>query len=395
MLRTKFIKYKDVKIRLIFQLFEMFYYVEYALKKLFLKIDNRVISDNPTILVIRRDMLWDFIISFFALSKLKLAFPKSKIYFVGTKWVRSLFSIIRKDFFEWHFFIDPNFWAPKIIRSRAQYLQKKSEEWDDIHSIMQLKGKIDIWIDLRWDLFSLKLLNDINSKSIVSYPIWWGLFYITDKVKYSHDKNEKAHDIELVDYVIDKFSKSASDNIKVNLDSIIEDWIIEKNVKEKYICIQPGGGRWDYRRWPQKRYIELISDILIDDDDILIKLLCADNFEELICKNIFTKLVLTDRVEIIKTQSWKSTIDLINNSVLFIGHDTSTAHLCDLLDHSWIILFWPWDRRLFQPSSKKIQTIFHGYECQPCEQRKCKYPDNSCMSAIKAKEVKDAILWLY
>ncbi|HBY74383.1 TPA: hypothetical protein DEG21_00380 [Patescibacteria group bacterium] len=54
----------------------------------------------------------------------------------------------------------------------------------------------------------------------------------------------------------------------------------------------------------------------------------------MICKRILSKISDKNQVIITKSEKWQSTIDIINNSILFIGHDTSTAHLCDMLDHS-------------------------------------------------------------
>ncbi|EKE27747.1 MAG: hypothetical protein ACD_3C00158G0006 [uncultured bacterium (gcode 4)] len=395
MLKNKFIKYKDIKIRLVFQMFEIYYYALFILKKIFKKKLIFKADEISSILVIRRDMLWDFIISFPSLIKLKLAFPEAKIYFIWTKWVKSLFSIIREDFFDQYYLIDPNFWLPKFIRSKAQYLQKKTWEKDDYEKIFELKDRIDLWIDLRWDLFSLKLLNDLNVKKIISYNICWWSFYIDDKVPYNKDLIEKLHDVDLVDYAISEYWAIKSER-KINLSVMIKDWVISDSEPiEQYICIQPGWWRWDYRRWPEGKYIELINKCLSTSPKTNIKLLCADAFEELICKRILSKISDKNQVIITKSEKWQSTIDIINNSILFIGHDTSTAHLCDMLDHSWIILFWPWDRKLFAPKNDNIKIIYHEYDCQPCEQRKCKFPLNSCMNQIGVGEIVEEIKYVY
>lgn len=389
MKQIKYIKYKDWKIKLVFEIFEKIYFTIFLFKKLsngnkktinIKKIDN--------ILVIRRDMIWDFIISFSALVKLKTAFPEANIHFIWTKWIRSIFEIIDENFFSSINFIDPNFWMPKFIRSKTQYLQKKTTTWDDLIEIMKMKWKIDLWIDLRWDIFSLKLLNSLECKRIISNATWWWFFFIDDIVEYNTEENEKNHDLSIINHVINKYSEQNITNINTSPLSILKKWIIvNKKENDKYICIQPGWWRWNFKRWSQNSYVELIRKILEEYKDINIYLLYADNLEEIITKSIKNKLQETNRVKIVQSKNWESAIDIIDNSILFIGHDTSTAHLCDLLEHSWIILFWPWDRKLFSPDSDNISIIFKEYPCQPCEQRKCIYPENSCINAIKVDEI--------
>ncbi|EKE28269.1 MAG: hypothetical protein ACD_3C00083G0008 [uncultured bacterium (gcode 4)] len=388
MKKNKFIKYKDIKIKIIFQLFEMYYYVIFKFKKRTNNIKASKTSDINNILVIRRDMIWDFIISLPSLVRIKIAFPKAKIHIIWTKWIKSIFNIIKEDFFEKIYLIDPNFWLPKFIRSKTQYLQKNNWDSDDLNQIFKLKDEIDLWIDLRWDLFSLKLLNDLNARKIISYNIWGWSFYIDEKVPFDKDLNEKNHDICLMDYIIDNYSSIKATDIKTDLACIIKDWVIKRlDSGLKYICIQPGWWRWTFRRWPEEKYAELIKVIIWWRSELIIKLLCADSFEELLCKRILNKISNAEKVIIAKSEGWESTIDIINSSVLFIGHDTSTAHLCDMLDHKWIILFWPWDRKLFAPNNKNIKILYHEFDCQPCEQRNCKFPDNSCMNHVSVDEI--------
>ncbi|MDD2487248.1 MAG: glycosyltransferase family 9 protein [Candidatus Gracilibacteria bacterium] len=388
----KFIKYKDKKIRSVFHIFDLAYLLENFFRRLFSKKKSQIFQENPSILVIRRDMIGDFIISMPALLRLRLAFPDSKIYFVGTRGVRSIFSIVRKDFFDGIFFIDPNFWMPRILRNKTQYLQKSLMDSDDIDKIKELRGKVDIGIDLRGDIFSLRLLSLLQCKRIVSYDIGGGSSFITDNVPYDPDLNDKGHDLKIIDHVCGKYSNLKSEDISNDLSILLKDGLIGNGKPlSRYICIQPGGGRWFFRRWSIQNYAKLIDMIRSEYTDCKVILLSSDDSEKKICLSIKDDVRNESDVEIYESENWKSTIDLMINSVLFIGHDTSTAHLADLFDHKSIILFGPGDRKLFTPSSRNITTLYHEYRCQPCEQRNCIYPINPCIDSITVEEVFNSI----
>lgn len=389
----RFIKYKDYKIRTVFYIFEVLYFFYYIFKSIFRKklcFENK---NSLRILIIRRDMLWDFIISipFFAL--LKQNFPDSHLYFVWTKGIKSIIPLIKETLFERIFLVDPYFRVPKIFRWKAQYLQKSRNNKDEYDELMKMKDTIDIWIDLRWDLFSLKLIYDLHCKKIISYPIWWWNYFLTDSVPYNYNENEKCHNREMTNYIIKKYSTKDPVYTIPDIKKLLSTkaFVISSQLEENYICIQPGGWRREYKRWSVTNYVQLIHKIFDSYKEIHIKLLSSDEEEHNICEAIQSDIRDTWRITIFHSKDWLETAAIIINSKLFIWHDTSTAHLVDLFDHDWIILFGPGDSKLFTPTSKNITTLFHIYPCQPCEQRKCIYPDNPCINSIQVQEVFNSI----
>lgn len=77
---------------------------------------------------------------------------------------------------------------------------------------------------------------------------------------------------------------------------------------------------------------------------------------------------------------------------LLVCNDSGPMHMAGVLDTPTVAMFGPSDPSLWAPmGSNKVIVTAEPMECMPCDQKKCPYVGDHCMTRIEVDEVKRAV----
>lgn len=165
-----------------------------------------------------------------------------------------------------------------------------------------------------------------------------------------------------------------------------------QNSKIKFV-IHVGSG-WIYRRWPINNWIIFIQKVILLYPYVNINVICGLNelevYNELIKK--FDSKKNEDSMPYISFKVLSDFIELytiINNCSIFMGLDSGPLHVADSLNIPVLGLYGPGNSQIWKPVSENSLFIhkFEKFECHPCNQRDCQFPNSNCMDAISVDEV--------
>jgi len=162
------------------------------------------------------------------------------------------------------------------------------------------------------------------------------------------------------------------------------------NKKSKIVIMHIGFEDKIYiRRWPAKRYRELIRRILQDKNVfiVIIGLGSAERgegfFKHQRCLNLIGKTTI------------RQLLTLFSISQVLISHDSGIVHIASLTNVYIIALFGPETPLLYAPLAENKKILYKGLTCSPClsafnhRNSACKY--NKCMQAITVEEIYDIV----
>jgi ADP-heptose:LPS heptosyltransferase len=146
------------------------------------------------------------------------------------------------------------------------------------------------------------------------------------------------------------------------------------------------GGGWKYRWWPNDRWRALIQKLKAEGDWEL-GILVGPGDEEQVAQ-------ITRNLQIaVETPKVKDLLKLVQEYDLFVGTDSGPLHLAVLSGIPAVDLMGPGDPVLWAPppgTGILLQDVL-DYDCHPCIQKKCIYPNNPCIERIALSQVLAAI----
>jgi len=152
-----------------------------------------------------------------------------------------------------------------------------------------------------------------------------------------------------------------------------------------YIVFHPGAD-WKFRRWPIENFIGLAN--LLNDK---FKIFILGGKEDIQRNGIFNNMLNTENLTGKTTIA--ETVSVISKAILFLGNDSGLSHLASYLRVPVFTLMGPNTPMRSGPKWQNGGKIFYyQFNCSPCEQQKCQYPDNSCMQQIKMDEVYNELI---
>jgi len=162
-------------------------------------------------------------------------------------------------------------------------------------------------------------------------------------------------------------------------------------LNSNYIIISPGTSPFDtHKRWPSKKYIALIKEI-IKKFKIKIVLLGSRADDEVI-DSIYFSFKNTECVIKINDLPIKHAMFLISKSKVILSACTSSLHMASTVGANMVSLYGPTNYSITGPDSKKNRIVRIGYSCSPCFRYRfssgCGTP--KCMTDITVDSVMDA-----
>jgi ADP-heptose:LPS heptosyltransferase len=153
--------------------------------------------------------------------------------------------------------------------------------------------------------------------------------------------------------------------------------------KRKYSVMHPGAS-WNYRRWSSSNFA-MIIDFLFDHHGL--RTVLVGHASEGDLGRVLESAGETKVLNMIGKTSLREMLCLISESCLFIGNDSGPMHVAAVMNVPTIGLLGPNDPTRFSPKGENVLWFHHKVECNPCNQRVCKYPDRPCVDLISTDEV--------
>lgn len=147
------------------------------------------------------------------------------------------------------------------------------------------------------------------------------------------------------------------------------------------------GGRWEFKRWAENKWAELICKLATGKKFIFVIASVAeasilDTVKNMVCRVSSSQNIL------FTTTSLVQMIGLIRGCEKFIGVDSGPMNLAVCLNKPTLVLFGPGDSVMWRPLTIGSRFIHkkEKYPCNPCFQKKCKFPQSSCVRVISVEE---------
>ncbi len=171
----------------------------------------------------------------------------------------------------------------------------------------------------------------------------------------------------------------------------ISDFLIklDRN-KSKIIGINPMGS-WVTKKWPEDKFIELISVILKQIPESKIVLIWGPGEYESV-SNIKIYFDKDKRVIIAPETNINQLAVIIKNFDILVTNDGAPKHIAVATGTKTLTIYGPTNYKSWGPADdKKHLYIFSGINCAPCDKMICKDRDIECMKSIKVSDVFEKI----
>lgn len=364
--------------------------IHYVLKVVFLSVLPKIsmkrkekidISESKKykILIMRVDGLGDVTMSTNAFNAIREYFPGSHIVLLVAKWSQGLVEI--SPYFDDIIYMDLPWFTKEGI----------SKYFEILKIVKQIrKEKYDIIFVLRGDLRNNILAYFLGAKYRIGYDITGCDYLLTHIVPL---KENELHPTDMCKALIRYLNPANSKEYKLALWVTEEDKKYTKDILEKrsisdndlVVMINPGS-RWPGRQWTVDGYAA-IADGLIDKYNARVIFTGSTKeieFTEKIVNRMDNKpIILTGQTTI------RQLLALLQKSVIFLGVDSGPAHMSAVMGINTVVLFGPALPKIIGPRGDNVKIVKTReiFECSPCHQVKCKYPEYNCMMSIKVDDV--------
>lgn len=313
----------------------------------------------------------DSILALPALYNLKRNFPDAQIWIAAREWVEELFTT--GNICEGT--------IPLRMHGGIYALRKSSQE---------LK-------ELRFDL-GILFTNSFASALLfylARIPQRWGYkkdgrgFLLTKGIPALKKENRPHQAHYYLDLLYGSGLKNFSEDYEFLLDQKerirAREWLesLKINPDERIIIVNPGAYYGSAKRWPAKRYAELVT--LLQKKTSGQVLVIGSSNERPLAEVISSQtekrpFVLAGQTSLLRLAS------IISFADLFITNDSGPMHLANALKVPVVALFGPTDPNRTGPYQQPSSVIHKGAPCWPCSYRECPF-DHRCMMEIYPQEV--------
>ncbi|MCX6995924.1 MAG: glycosyltransferase family 9 protein [Kiritimatiellaeota bacterium] len=147
------------------------------------------------------------------------------------------------------------------------------------------------------------------------------------------------------------------------------------------VLVHPGA-RWIYRRWPTEYWVAAL-DQLMEEKGVQIRLVGMPA-EEYLLREIAGAC---RRPPDVRMTSLADLAQWIQEAALLICLDSGPMHMAVTMGIPVLALFGPGDADLWRPLGLHARFLQVKYSCNPCLQKVCVVPHDSCMMKILPEQV--------
>ena len=127
-----------------------------------------------------------------------------------------------------------------------------------------------------------------------------------------------------------------------------------RNVVRSLIAIHPGSGSAG-KNWPLERFITLATALFRLKEDSRLLLIGGEADEERATQ--LARALPAERVSVVMNLALPELAGLLQNCVLFIGHDSGISHLAAAVKTPCLLLFGPTDPAIWAPANGQVRVL--------------------------------------
>jgi len=351
---------------------------------------NYRFKNYKKIVILRLGGIGDNVILTSVLKPIRETYPNSEIIII----THSTAACVFKN----NYLVDKTFSSP-LLDASDFYSLFKSLSFKNFISILNLLSNCDLFLFMYspenlMGFLKLIFLSFLNFKTILVGMDYNGMGGFLDlKIKYEHFK---FHEIEYLKKILILIGINIDENIIPSLTQTINDRLYVENILKKYkICdpfitihatSSPKGWRKE-KRIDSKIFFEVINNLVIKYDFNIFLLGSSEDFtyNENLKKNVSREEKIYNLSGLMSIQQLSV---LIDKAKLFIGNDSSLAHIAATTSTKVIVLFSFTDYIGYKPFSKNTYIIRNNLPCSPCiyNRRFLKCTNKKCLN-ISSNEI--------
>lgn len=281
-------------------------------------------------------------------------------------------TLILKSRLEWQLaeIAFPDLAPPAIVAS--EFAGSKLRQWASIAGALRRLGVTHA--------AGLHLRDSIQNRAVVQ------LSGASSAELNAFDPYEGRHKVDQYAAIADRVTGSVSRHTPFRLEEFVTERADE-------IVLAPGSGILEaHKRWPAKRYAELIDLLHSRDASTRFVLLGAPNERELL-DSIAAAAKSRDAVRIVAGVSVRESLALLGRARAVIGGCSGSLHLAALVDAPIVGVYGPTNPGWTGPSGSIVRIVRNDFECSACYAadfiRGC--GDPQCMSSVAAGVVANAL----
>ncbi len=253
------------------------------------------------------------------------------------------------------------------------------EEWAVdviVHKVENLPTKADVWIELRG-----------------TWQTWWRSLWSGSKVRLDRgtvrfkQRGNQAHEI-LTNYrIIEPLVGNVTWQPEIlclgereNQEAL---QLLQERNLTRFMVVHPGG-RSLLRRWNADKFAQVIQEVYRKYQ--WKSLVLGVEEESALVHEIVSKTQGIGEAWI-TSSSLLTLAAVMKKAELFIGNESGPLQIADVMQVRSIGLFGPGVKQVFYPQTEGSKVIHHILECNPCDQKVCIRPHDSCMDKIEVQEV--------
>ena len=256
----------------------------------------------------------------------------------------------------------------------------------DKHS--RLRDKIKLFRELRKQRFDM--VYDLRNSFFGAFlPAKYRISpFMAIPKNITHMKDRHLFKLSAMGYELSAISRSSL-YIKPEDEEYIDKIFKENNItdKDRIIVIAPGA-RSQVKRWPQDKFVGLISHLA---EEFKVKIiLVGDKDDAPIVKYIaghinYPVLDLSGKTNLTQLGC------LLAKSGCLITNDSASLHLASYLNIPVVAIFGPTDEKKYGPWSSNYAVVKKDIFCRPCEKAQCRFLNLKCLQLIKSEDVLRAV----
>jgi heptosyltransferase-2 len=152
---------------------------------------------------------------------------------------------------------------------------------------------------------------------------------------------------------------------------------------DRLIIISPGA-RSHIKRWPQDKFVDLISYIA---EEFKIKIILVGDKDDTPIAGYIAKHSQHPVIDLSGKTSIAQLCALLKRAGCVITNDSAVLHLASYLDVPIVSIFGPTSEVKYGPWSDICAIVKKDIFCRPCEKAQCRFGSLKCLHLIKVEDV--------
>ena len=259
-----------------------------------------------------------------------------------------------------------------VVYNKHSRLKEKIKLFNELK-----KERFDLIVDLRNSFFGMFLPARYRTTPFAIIP---------GELKHMRERQIYKSQIPISksrSQIPNKLNKSLS--IKPRDEEYVNNILKENNIndKEKIIVISPGA-RSHIKRWPQDKFIDLIS---LLTEEFRVKVILVGDKEDVPSARYIAEHSRYPVIDLSGKTSIMQLACLLNKAACVITNDSAVLHIASYTNVPVVAIFGPSNELKYGPWSEIKVVVKKDIFCRPCEKAQCKFATIKCMQLVKVEDV--------